>query len=112
MTISPNSDGNGVVVGASKVARDITERIRAQEALRQSDVRRGFALDTAKIGDWDLDLTTLQATRSTLHDQIFGYAEPLPEWNFEIFLRHVHPDDRDRVRETLEQHQAKEKIGV
>ena len=102
VTISPIRDGNGVVVGASKVARDITERIRAQEALRQSDVRRGFALDTAKIGDWDLDLTTLQATRSTLHDQIFGYAEPLPEWNFEIFLRHVHPDDRDRVRETFQ----------
>ena len=101
-TISPIRDASGAIVGASKVARDITERIRAQEALRQSDVRRGFALDTAKIGDWDLDLTTLQATRSALHDQIFGYAEPLPEWNFDIFLRHVHPDDRERVRETFQ----------
>jgi PAS domain S-box-containing protein len=102
VTISPVRDGNGAIVGASKIARDITERIRTQEALRQSDVRRGYALDTSKIGDWDLDLTTLQATRSALHDQIFGYAEPLPQWNFDIFLRHVHPEDRERVRETFQ----------
>jgi PAS domain S-box-containing protein len=102
VTISPIRDGSGTVVGASKIARDITDRIRAQEALRQSDVRRGFALDTAKIGDWDLDLTTLEATRSALHDQIFGYEAPLQEWNFDIFLRHVHADDRERVRETFQ----------
>ncbi len=47
-------------------------------------------------------MNTLQATRSTLHDQIFGYAEPLPEWKFEIFLRHVDPDDRERVQETFQ----------
>jgi len=101
-TISPIWDGTGAIVGASKIARDITERKRTQEALRQSDLRRGFALDTAKIGDWDLDLATLRATRSALHDQIFGYPAPLPEWNFDIFLRHVHPDDRERVRETFQ----------
>ena len=33
LTVSPVRDANGTVIGASKVARDITERIRAQEAL-------------------------------------------------------------------------------
>ncbi len=99
-------DGQKLHLG---LARDTTERERAQDALRQSDVRRGFALDTAKIGDWDLDLTTLQATRSSLHDQIFGYSTPLPEWNFDIFLRHVHPDDRERVRETFQSNVSQKK---
>ncbi|MGB8915819.1 MAG: PAS domain S-box protein [Candidatus Sulfotelmatobacter sp.] len=101
-TISPIRDASGRVIGASKIARDITERKRAQEALRQSDARREFALKTARVGDWDLDLTTLQATRSALHDQIFGYSSPLKEWSFEMFLRHVHPDDRERVRENFQ----------
>ena len=102
VTISPIRDGTGAVVGASTIARDTTERKRAQDALRQSDTRREFALETARVGDWDLDLTTLQANRSSLHDQIFGYASPLEEWSFDIFLRHVHPEDRERVRETFQ----------
>ncbi len=101
-TISPIRDGSGAIVGASKIARDITERKRSEEALHQSDARRKFALETAKLGDWELDLTTLQATRSFLHDEIFGYQSPLPEWNFDIFLAHVHPDDRESVRENFQ----------
>ena len=36
LTISPMKDAAGRVVGASKLARDITERKRAEEALRQT----------------------------------------------------------------------------
>ena len=36
LTVSPIRDARGVIVGASKVARDITERRRAQEALKRA----------------------------------------------------------------------------
>jgi PAS domain S-box-containing protein len=98
-TTSPVKDSSGKIVGASKIAHDITERNRAKEALRHSDARRKFALETAKLGDWELDLKTLQATRSSLHDEIFGYQSPLPEWTFDMFLNHVHADERERVRQ-------------
>ena len=98
-TISPVRDSSGAIVGASQIARDITDRKQAEEALRQSDARRRFALETAKLGEWELDLTTLQAARSLRHDEIFGYQSPLPEWSFDIFLRHVHADDRESVGE-------------
>jgi PAS domain S-box-containing protein len=39
LTISPVKDGAGRVVGASKVARDITEQKRIERALRQSEDR-------------------------------------------------------------------------
>ena len=101
-TISPVKDSTGTIVGASKIARDITARNRSEAALSQSNARRKFALETARLGDWELNLATLQASRSFRHDEIFGYHTPLPEWNFETFLRHVLPDDRERVRENFE----------
>ena len=36
LTISPIKDANGNVIGASKIARDITEKKRAEEALREA----------------------------------------------------------------------------
>ncbi len=39
LTVSPVRDAEGQVVGASKVARDITERRRAEAALRASEAR-------------------------------------------------------------------------
>jgi PAS domain S-box-containing protein len=102
VTISPIKDHSGTIVGASKITRDVTARNLAEAALRQSDARRKFALETAKLGDWELNLATLQATRSLRHGEIFGYHSPLPEWSFDIFLRHVHPDDRERVHEDFE----------
>ena len=40
VTLSPVRDANGSVIGASKIARDITERRRADEALREADRRK------------------------------------------------------------------------
>ena len=84
------------------IIRDITERLAAAQALRHSDARRMTALESAQLGDWQIDLETGIATRSLLHDRIFGYAEMLPQWNFDIFLNHVHPEDRERVKRSYE----------
>ena len=39
LTISPIADANGRIIGASKIARDITERKRTEEALRDAQLR-------------------------------------------------------------------------
>jgi PAS domain S-box-containing protein len=40
LTVSPVRDSEGAIVGASKIARDITERKRAEQALRDADRRK------------------------------------------------------------------------
>jgi PAS domain S-box-containing protein len=85
------------------IVRDITERIRAEEALRRSDATRTVALESAQLGEWQIDLQTGVAQRSLSHDRIFGYAEKLPEWNFDIFIKHVHPEDRERIEKSFKE---------
>ncbi|HZF79733.1 MAG TPA: PAS domain S-box protein, partial [Rubrivivax sp.] len=98
VSISPIRDSRGRVVGASKIARDMGQQRRAERALRESEERLRFTLETSQIGSWDLDLASGKISRSRRHDQCFGYSNLQPEWNTDIFLDHVHPEDRARVQ--------------
>ncbi len=80
------------------VGRDVTAE-RAQETrLRESDERLSFALEAADVGAWDLDAASGSAWRSRHHDALFGYAEMLPAWTYELFIAHVLPEDRAHVQ--------------
>lgn len=76
---------------------DITETKLAEIEISKGQERLRFALETSNIGAWDLDLIDHTAYRSLQHDRIFGYEKLLPEWTYEMFLEHVHPDDREMV---------------
>ena len=99
VTISPVRDSAGRIVGASKIARDISEQLRAAAALRDSQARLRFTLDSAQIGDWDLDIATGELRVAPRFDRCFGYLGREVEWSFDELVRHVHVDDRaDFVR--------------
>ena len=87
------------VAGALMAARD---QIDAREAdLRESEERWRIALRVANQGAWQLDLASHTVWHSLRHDQIFGYDTLQPEWNYEIFLRHVLEEDRGLVQRCL-----------
>jgi PAS domain S-box-containing protein len=93
----------------ARQAADLIEQQQTTAALRESEAKLRFMLDASQIGEWDLDLTAQLHTahRSLIHDQIFGYEALLPEWSYEIFLTHVHPEDRAAVDEKFQQTLAK-----
>jgi len=101
VTISPIRDARGRIVGASKIARDVSLQRRAEAALRDSEARLRFTLESEQIGDWDLDLATGVGSRSPWHDRCFGYEAYSGEWTTPVFLEHVHADDRAAVAESL-----------
>ncbi len=100
VTISPIRDAEGHIVGASKIARDVSSQRRSEAALREGEARLRFVLDSAQLGAWDMNLRTGITQRSPRHVACFGLTVSEPndvDWTFDTLLQHVHPDDRTEV---------------
>ncbi|PSM30986.1 hypothetical protein BVG81_007705, partial [Haliangium sp. UPWRP_2] len=91
---------------------DITERKRAEVALRGSEERLNLALDSAQMGFWDLDLISDTAIRSLRHAQIFGYSSIPPRWGRATFLEHVVPEDRKSIMQKFDEAYASGTMNV
>ena len=91
LTISPIRDSEGRIIGASKVARDVTESKRAERALAAS-------LQAGEVGTYYWDIQADRVTGDRNFVAIFGVladdqaAAPVVE-----VMAGVHPEDRDRV---------------
>jgi signal transduction histidine kinase/ActR/RegA family two-component response regulator len=61
------------------------------------------ALESAGMGSWELYLSTGTVHRTARHDQIFGYSEIQPFWDFGTTLEHIVLEDRDAVKQAFAQ---------
>jgi PAS domain S-box-containing protein len=68
LTISPIRDNNGAIVGASKVARNITERKRIEEALRE----QAQVMDSAQVFVRDMESRIVFWPRGA--EKLYGFT--------------------------------------
>ncbi len=105
------TDARNEMLGSVVTLTDITERKHAEVVLRTSEQRLSLALESGQLGVWDLDLVRDTSWRSLHHDRIFGYETGVPEWGLATALRHVVPEDRDRVRLCFEDARHTGRLG-
>src|SRR5260370_35917781 len=72
LTISPIKDSDGRTVGCSGIARDISERKLAEEALRAIEERLRLAQQAARIGTFDWTIRTGVNTWTAEMDAMYG----------------------------------------
>jgi formate hydrogenlyase transcriptional activator len=77
------------------------KRRQAEEALRKSEERLSLAAASAEARLWELDLSTEVIWTTDKGRDFYGLAAG-EELTFTQFLSHVHPEDRDRIRESIE----------
>ncbi|NJO01611.1 MAG: PAS domain S-box protein [Bacteroidia bacterium] len=100
----------GKVFGYYALVQDITqqkqaeeEQIKARELAEEREAQLRLSLKAGKMGIWQLDFIQNTARHSPEHDRIFGYPEPLSDWSYEIFMKHVLPEDQALVLESFAQ---------
>jgi diguanylate cyclase (GGDEF)-like protein/PAS domain S-box-containing protein len=76
LTISPVKDGAGRVVGASKVARDITGRKQAEVSLRQVEEKYRAIFEDAVVGIFQTTPESRPLSINRTLAQMYGYDSP------------------------------------
>ena len=103
LNTSTIGDDRGEIVGLLGVARDITERLLAERALRDAEERMRFALDSARVGVWETNFTTGAAYWSETCERMHGLEPGAFAKTFDAFTKTIHPDDRQGALDAIEQ---------
>jgi PAS domain S-box-containing protein len=87
---------------SQEAQRELEERRRAEEGLRESEVRLLLALEAGRLGTWELDIGSNRRLLSPRSAEVFGVPadELLDRATWQAV---IHPDDRVRVNSAFQE---------
>jgi two-component system, NarL family, sensor histidine kinase UhpB len=100
---APILDEDGVITGAVVVNEDVTERVRAEEALRNTERLLVDAETLGRTGSWEQDLVSGQVFNTKANGRLFFGDDLSKGTRLEDYVEAIHPDDRGWVMHRREQ---------
>jgi PAS domain S-box-containing protein len=97
LTVSPIRNEAGLIIGASKIARDISDQKMSDRTLQESQMLLSMAMQSSRMGAWEHDTATDVVHWNRDLEEIFG----LPAGGFEgtraAFYELIYEEDRQRM---------------
>ena len=97
----PRYDTHGTFAGYIGSCVDVTELVNKDRALQESEERMRVAAEAVNLGIWEWDLSKDEIWATNARRALLG----LPASGtiaLDDFISRLHPDDRDRVRRTMD----------
>ena len=82
---------------------ELREASALADALRENERRLDIALRAGRMGAWEWDIATNKVTWSPALEELHGLSPGTFGGTFEDFQRDIHPDDRQRVLEAVQE---------
>jgi PAS domain S-box-containing protein len=99
-TFKPLKNASGEVWGIINTLADVTQLVNTRKKLLEQEKRTQFILDSAEIGTWDIDRVNNTILWNDRCRELYGFPEGA-EVNRLNVRDHVHPDDADRITESV-----------
>lgn len=99
VSYTPLFDANGSVYGVLDIAIDVTESIKAQQAIEEAEASLRGAIELAELGTWSLDPETGVVNYSERMLQWFGF-DGEPEDIHDVYTI-IHPKDRAKIEKAV-----------
>ncbi len=100
---APILDADGVITGAVVVNEDVTERVRAEEAFRNTQRLLVDAEKLGRTGSWEQDLVSGQVFNTEANGRLFFGDDQSKGTRMEDYVEAIHPDDLGWVMRRREQ---------
>jgi len=100
LTISPVRDGRGRIIGASKIARDITTKKRAEELLRESEARFRQLADAMPQIVWSARPDGFIDYYNERWYEFTGFSDAAQLNDEHSWVPILHPQDVERTKDT------------
>ncbi len=95
--------GEDAITGLLVIGTEITERKRAESALKKSELRLAEAQRIAQIGNWEWDFEEGNIFWSDEMYRIFGHSKSDGAPTLDTFFSRTHPEDRDHLDHCLDE---------
>jgi len=90
--------------------QEIVERKQMEKMLRKSEARLAKAQQIAHLGNWNWEIATGELHWSDEIYRIFGLTPQGLQTTYQAFLNSIHPNDRELVKEAIDDALYKNKL--
>ncbi|WP_454062081.1 PAS domain-containing sensor histidine kinase [Candidatus Nitrospira salsa] len=101
VTYTPLHTGDRAIDSIVVIAKDLTDRKLADEALVKSEGQRRLAMGAAKVGTWTWDITTKRVLWSENVEELFGVSHGTFDGTYQAYLDLIHPSDQSAVNDAI-----------